>query len=298
MNTVDFQSGYSAAHSTAVVVDRSDLGWLKLTGATRVDLIQRMSTQDLRGLQSGEGRATVLTTDIGRIIDRLILYAENDVVYMLTSENNADNIARYLMRFVFFNDDFQIEDLSNQTAILGVYGKNAGAMLHAAGYDFAELPLHHHVDVGQNCRLHRADAVAGEGYLIVGDSAEKAILLETLTNAGVVPIDEPTFDYLRIESGQPRLRHELTSDYIPLETGLWDDVSFSKGCYTGQEIIARMESRGRLAKRLVQLSAEAPISNGAAITANGKAAGTITSAASNNGDTVAMGYVKNEISRR
>ncbi|MEJ2748681.1 MAG: glycine cleavage system protein T, partial [Anaerolineae bacterium] len=107
---------YQAAQETAVIVDRSSLGLLQFTGQTRLDLIHRMSTQAVNNLQSGEGAATVLTTDIGRIIDRLILYAASDKVYALTSENNSDTIARYLMRFVFFNDDFHLQDLSGETA--------------------------------------------------------------------------------------------------------------------------------------------------------------------------------------
>lgn len=97
----------------ALLADRSDLGVLQITGATRLDLLNRMSTQDLRSLQAGMGAATVLTTDIGRIIDRLLLSVDTDSVTVITGENNGDNIARYLLRFVFFNDDFQLVDRSN-----------------------------------------------------------------------------------------------------------------------------------------------------------------------------------------
>ena len=69
----------------------------------------------------------------------------------------------------------------------------------------------------------------------------------------------------------------MTLDYIPLEAGLWDDVSFHKGCYTGQEIIARMESRGKLAKRLTRLRPASPVAAGAEIVANGRPGGTILS---------------------
>ena len=174
MNTASFDQGYVAAHEGAVVVDRSTLGMLKLTGATRIDLIHRMSTQDLLGMQSGEGRATVLTTDIGRIIDRLILYAGSDKVYVMTSENNADRIARYLMRFVFFNDDFHLEDLSSWVSVLGVYGSRAGELLRQAGLLEGELALHYYrkIDLGQDAYLHRTDPVAGDGYFVICNSAD------------------------------------------------------------------------------------------------------------------------------
>lgn len=293
MDAVKFETGYAAAQDAAVLVDRSALGVLKLTGATRVDLIHRMSTQNLLGMQAGEGRATVMTTDIGRIIDRLILYAYDDYIIMLTSEGNADRIARYLMRFVFFNDDFQVVDLTNETAVLAVYGARSQALVAAGLGVSAEYPLHHHTSaaVGTATTVHRTDAIAGGGYFVVCHPDDRQAIVAALTETGVVPIDADTFEYLRIESGVPAYGKELSADFIPLETGLWDDVSFNKGCYTGQEIIARMESRGKLAKQLVRLSATAPIT-ASDITANGKNAGTLTSVATSDAGTVALAYVK------
>ena len=291
MKTVTKEIGIQTAHKNAVFVDRSNLGLLKVSGETRVDLIHRMSTQDLRGMQSGEGRATVLTTEIGRIIDRLIVYTSSDTAYLLTSESNADNIARYLMRFVFFNDDFRLEDVSAQTAIFGVYGVNSAEILKSAGFPETDLSLHHwrQVDLnGTTVYLHRTDPIAGNGYLVMCAENDREATVTQLTAAGTTPIDAETFDYLRIESGQPRFGQELTSDYIPLESGLWDDISFSKGCYIGQEIIARMESRGKLAKKLFHLRADAPVSVGDSIVIGEKNAGVITSAA--NG--YALGYIR------
>jgi tRNA-modifying protein YgfZ len=294
--TNGMETGYRAAHEAAVFIDRSNLGMLKFTGETRLDLINRMSTQKVIGLQDGQGTATVLTTEIGRIIDRLILYATSDAVYCLTGENNNDNIARYLMRFVFFMDDFHIEDLTADTFIFGVYGCKAGQML--AGLftaDIAGLPRHHWRQTeyqGTAVYLHKTDPIAGDGYFVMGRTKDQAAIQAALQGGGIVPIDEELFDYLRIESGQPRFGRELTTDYIPLEANLWDDVSFNKGCYTGQEIIARMESRGRIAKQLVRLSLEAPVGNGTELKASGKKAGTVTSIAEGPQGAVALAYVK------
>jgi tRNA-modifying protein YgfZ len=80
-----------------------------------------------------------------------------------------------------------------------------------------------------------------------------------------------------------------------LEANLWADVSFTKGCYIGQEIIARMESRGRMAKKLVTLRASEPVEPGADITADGKKVGTITSAAVGPHGPVALGYLKTAV---
>lgn len=286
---------YQAAQETAVLVDRSNLGILKISGSTRLDLIDRMSTQAVKQLQSGTGRATIFTTDIGRIIDRVILYASSDTVYMLTSENHADPLARYLMRYVFFNDDFHLTDISAETAVFAVYGPQAGSKLAAAGFPEVDMPLHHWRQAtvaNTTAYLHRTDPIHGAGYFVMCQTDAAPALWSHLVASGLPVADEATFDLLRIESGRPRFGHELTLDYIPLEAGLWDDISFSKGCYIGQEIIARMESRGKLAKKLTRLHTAAPVEAGAAIHAAGRKVGTVTSVASGPNGSVALGYVK------
>lgn len=286
---------YAAATETAVLVDRSSLGMLKITGASRLDLIDRMSTQAVKRLQSGEGCATILTTDIGRIIDRLILYASSDTVYALTSENHADPIARYLMRYVFFNDDFHLSDISAETAVFAVYGPQANAKLAAAGFPELDLPLHHWRQAavgGITAYLHRTDPINGDGYFVMCQARDRDALWNHLVGSGLVVADEAAFDFLRIENGRPRFGRELTLDYIPLEANLWDDISFSKGCYIGQEIIARMESRGKLAKKLTQLRPAAPVTAGSDLLADGKKVGTVTSVAAGPEGAVALGYLR------
>ena len=101
-------------------------------------------------------------------------------------------------------------------------------------------------------------------------------LLEVGKEHGLIPAGSLTYNTLRIRAGRPAGR-ELSQDYIPLEVGLWDEVSFAKGCYTGQEIIARMESRGKLAKTIVHLEMSEFIEAPAAIYYDGKLVGTLTS---------------------
>lgn len=286
---------YRAARETAVVVDRSTLGMLQISGATRLDLIDRMSTQAVKKLKSGEGLATVLTTDIGRTIDRLILYTSSDTVYAMTGEGHNDLIARYFMRYVFFTDDFQLQDLTDNTVVFGVYGPNAGEKLQAVGFPEVDLSLHHWRQEeieGMTAYIHRTDPIGGDGYFVIGYTPDKEKLWNHLLATGLVAANEAEFELLRIENGRPRFGHEMSLDYIPLETGLWDDISFNKGCYIGQEIIARMESRGKLAKQLVTLTANSELTVGAEILADGRKVGNITSAAVGPDGAVALGYVK------
>jgi aminomethyltransferase len=97
------------------------------------------------------------------------------------------------------------------------------------------------------------------------------------------------FESVRVAAGAPRFPNELNEDYIPLEAGVWDAVSFRKGCYVGQEIIARMESRGQTARRLVQLSVvSGVVAAGSELAVDGQPCGTVTSAASD----CALGYMR------
>ncbi|MAU01352.1 MAG: glycine cleavage system protein T [Anaerolineaceae bacterium] len=289
---------YQAARETAVLTDRSDQGTIIISGETRFDLLNRMSTQKVMSMNKGEGTATILTTDIGRIIDRLLLYATSSTIYALTSENNSDAIARYLMRFVFFQDDFQMQDISKDTVVFGVYGPQARQKVIETGFTDEELPLHHwrQTKFGEvTAYLHRTDPIHGDGYFILGEEKDREALWQRLLDTGLAVADAAAFDYLRIKAGLPRFGHELTGDYIPLEANLWADVSFNKGCYIGQEIIARMESRGKLAKRLVQFTADAPLETGSSLQANGKNAGTVTSTAVGPNGAIGLGYVKTAV---
>jgi aminomethyltransferase len=161
--------------------------------------------------------------------------------------------------------------------------------------DGVDLELHHWREQPLErvkVYVHRTDAVAGDGYFVMCDSEDAGAVWQQLLGANITPAEADAFDYLRIESGLPRFGHEITEDYIPLEAGLWRDVSFSKGCYIGQEIIARMESRGRLAKQLVRLQADAPVPVAVDVQARGRAAGRITSAGDGPAGPLALGYVK------
>jgi aminomethyltransferase len=101
------------------------------------------------------------------------------------------------------------------------------------------------------------------------------------------------YNALRIRAGQPATGRELSKDYLPLEAGLWDEVSFTKGCYTGQEIIARMESRGRLAKTIVKLKLSKWIEAPKDLYFEGKPAGTLSSSVITPDDEIlGIGFVK------
>lgn len=268
---------YAAAWEKAVVIPRPHEGRVRAVGRDRLDLLNRMSTNALNDLAVGEARPTVLTTPVARMVDLLWVLNRGETVLALTSVGRATAVRRWLMGYVFYNDQVKFEDAAAELVPLHIYGPQAPAVVANLLPAAADLPRQRFVEQAGIVAL-RARPLAGEGFtLLVPPDRLPAVWADAQT-AGALPAGEETYQLLRLAAGQPEAGHELTEDYIPLEANLWNAVSFAKGCYIGQEIIARMESRGKLAKRLlgVRLTAPAPLGAEVKAHANGAVLGTIT----------------------
>lgn len=246
-------AAYAAAREGAALYDAAGLGRLWLRDRDRAALLNRLSTNNVEALRPGQGAQTVLTTPIGRIIDMLTVYCLDDAVLVVTSQGRGPGIFGHLKKNIFFNDKLKVEDASSTLGQLHLYGPRAAEALAALGLPGAEL-----APFGIAAAAHgdapvyvaRVQPIGGDGLTLIAPPATLAGLRADLEAWGASPLDAATYDVLRVEHGHGAYGRELSLEYIPLETGLWGAVSFTKGCYVGQEIIARMESRGRLAKQL------------------------------------------------
>jgi aminomethyltransferase len=293
---------YAAAHESVALFDNSPTGCLWLRDRDRAALLHRLSTNDIEGLEPGQGIRTVLTNHNGRIIDALLVYALADELLVVTTPQQRAAVARLLKKNIFFNDQVKIEDTSDMLCQLTLFGPQAGALLDdLTGQPISELPLHAIVvaQVGDaRAWIARTLPLGGAGfalYVPIEPVNSLPMVWLTLQQAGAQPLGQDAHDLLRVEAGYPAFGRELTLDYIPLETGLWDAVSFTKGCYVGQEIIARMESRNRIAKQLRGLKLSAPVAAPASLTVEGSAAGNLTSAVqSPRYGPIALAYVRSK----
>ncbi|MBC8164034.1 MAG: aminomethyl transferase family protein [Roseiflexaceae bacterium] len=248
------QQTYTAALEAAVLYDEQEQGRIAMRGSSAADLLHRLSTNDINRLKPGQGTRTVLTTPIGRIIDVLTVYVQAEQITIVSGPGQGGPVFSHLRKNIFFNDKVTLEPLGRSHAQFALYGPHAPALLaRVFGVDFAGLVLHATVAgtlAGFVVLVARTLPLGGQGFRLIlpieGAEAVRAAILE----AGAATLDPPTFDVLRVEAGYGATNHELNQEYIPLETGLEDAISFTKGCYVGQEIIARMESRGRRAKAL------------------------------------------------
>jgi folate-binding protein YgfZ len=300
---------YQAALNAAVLLDRSHEGRIRLRGGDRAALLHRISTNDLLTLAPGEGRPTLFTSSTARILDRAVVYnIPQDSLMLLTGPGRGEALAGYLQRNIFFRDDVQIEDLRPQTRQFALHGRHADAVMTALVPEAAALaPLHSSAAViaGTEVWIARRKPYVTEGthWTLIAPAAEAVAVWDAILAAGqphgLIAAGSLTFNTLRIRAGRPGVGRELTEEYIPLELGLWDEVSFSKGCYTGQEVIARMESRAKLAKTIVTLHLSQMVNAPAPLLHEDKRIGMLTSSVlAPDGTVYAIGVVKPSLAVR
>jgi folate-binding protein YgfZ len=279
-------------------------GWGRLigTGPDLLDLLQRLGTGDVKGLSAWEGRPTVLTTAKGRIVERLTVHhLGGDGVLLLCGPGGASKVAAHLAKFTFA-EVTGLADVTGTTfahALLGPLWAEAG---RAAG--LPELPPYGAglAEVaGARVHVVRTNGFDPEGLVVVGRrslaDAVGAALDAAVAAQGGVQAGAEAFEAWRILRGAPLAGHELTEDHNPLEAGLLDAVSFTKGCYVGQEVVARLRTYDKVSRRLARLKLDpgAPAPRGGTkILAAGREVGAVTSGIVPPGAeaAVALGYVK------
>lgn len=261
-------------------------GYLKIAGPDRHAFLQRQTTNDVARLAPGKMVITVLTNPSARILDVLLLMekenpGEDPTLLAVTLPGQGQRTFRYLKSRIFFNDKVSIENISYEMSQIELWGPEAGFVLEELG--LSESPGQSETAV---MRIGKAavtiahlDPALAPGFRLFVSAAEVKQVVSELERVGAVELDAATYDLLRIELGLPSAGSELTEDYTPLETGLNVTVSDTKGCYTGQEVLARQITYDKVTQQLRGLRLQEPASAGMRVWAEGRTVGTITSVA-------------------
>ncbi len=298
----DLLNEYEAALKTAILLDRSHEGRVQLFGDSRFDILNRMSTNKMIEMNADEGRATIFTTPTARIIDRIVAYNRDDHLLMITEPGRSEWLQGFLQKNIFFGDDARVVNISSMTSMFSLHGVNADAVMQSLGVDISAISPMHGTQIeinGATIYAVRRKEVMGSHWSIIVSEADAVNIYQTILLAGepqgLIPAGSLIYNTLRIRAGRPA-RPELNPDYIPLEVGLWDEVHFAKGCYTGQEIIARMESRAKLAKTIVALDMAEFIPAPADIAIDGRSIGKLTSSVeAPSGEIFAIALIKTSV---
>ena len=284
---------FQAAVARAAVYP-NDAGRLRLTGEDARDLLNRLSTNLIDPEAApGEVAVTVLTSDRGRIVDLVYVIHCGDHQLALTSPGQQQKVIDFLDKYTIM-EDLEVEDVTDTRPMLTLTGPDAAGILSRVNHDDA---------------LAAAAATDPEDperpptfHLLPVDSGAAGRILAALESAGAVSISAATAETLRIARQQPAHGAEMSDTYNPLEAGLIGAIDFHKGCYIGQEVIARLDTYQKVQKYLVALRFEAEPADAAAlpgarlVNEAGAAMGVVTSATAvpdkDGARVIGLGYVR------
>lgn len=301
-----FTDSYQEHHAVRQgvgVVDLSHRGRLRLTGSDRAAYLHRIISNDVEGLADGEGNYATILTNRGKIIADMSVYIFEDSIGIETNAETTLSLYQELDKYLIA-DDVTIEDFTERTGTVGVHGPKSPELLQeVCGFDVRNLPAYHslvdEID-GRRIICVRANETGEIGYNLCTASESTEWLWDTILTKGrafgAEPVGLTALNSLRIEAGIPRYGAELDDSIFPGEAELEEAISFEKGCYIGQEIVARMKYRGHPNRLLrgFKIESDIPPLSGDRLFNEDKEIGWITSAVVSPtlGKTIGMGYVR------
>jgi glycine cleavage system T protein len=299
----DVEAEYRAVRQSVGLCDLSHRGLVRITGSERQRFLHAMVSNDTASLQPGQGCYTTFLTHRGKMVADFVVYVDADAYLLDLEPHVVHSFVEAIEQFVI-SEDVTFHDESAHWGLLSLQGPRVEALLTLAlEREVPELPTYAHTlcDLaGHRVRLIRRSHTGELGYQLL-------VPLETLPDvwralwqhhevcdARAVGLN--TVDVLRIEAGIPLYGCDMTEETIPIEANLDDAISYTKGCYIGQEVVARIEARGHVNRKLVGLvlSGTSLPSYGAQIVSLDRDVGWITSAVYSPAQhqNVALGYVR------
>jgi folate-binding protein YgfZ len=251
---------------TSSVVSRIGRDLVVVSGPDATSFLQSLLSQDLDPVGVGDTTHALLLQPQGKlVVDMRALHLAADEWWCVCEEGFGAELAQGLLRFRI-RVKVEIEDRSAAIAAIVVRGADAGASV-------ADL-------AGNGTTAVAVDWEDAPGVELLGSPAVIDAALATLADAGVTEIDTGAYEALRVEAGVPRQGFDIDESTIAQEAFLERDaVSFTKGCFLGQELVCRIDSRGHVNRLLRRLRADAPLERGDVVVVDGKEVGTVTTAA-------------------
>jgi len=274
---VDYQA---VREGGAGLIDLSaSRGRIRVTGSEATQFLNGLITNDIKNATEDSWLPAVFPTVQGRLLGAVRI-ARQDSGFLIDTETASHEVVlKTISRFTLAGD-FHVSDVSTEIALLTVQGKRAPDVIK---------------DI--DAKIIRATHTGEDGFDLLIEASNVSSVIEKIIAAGAQPVSPEVAEILRIEAGIPRHGQDMDESNVVLEANLDDAISYTKGCYLGQEIIIRIKHRGHVAKKLTGLKFDKPVESGATITADdGKEIGRVTSATYSPKleSPIALGYVRYE----
>ena len=286
----------AAVDNGVAIYDRSSWGVMKITGSDRLRYLHNQSTNDFEKLKPGQGCDTVFVTSTARTLDLATAYATDDAVIVLVSANRREQLFAWLDKFIFPFDKVELTDISAESAVFSLIGRQSNSLLSqliGEGAISQQYGDHQLVKIADaSVRVAVGSGLATPGYTLILERDNAGVVWSNITESGAIPLGANLWESLRIQQGRPQSDRELTEDYNPLEAGLWQTISFEKGCYIGQETIARLNTYNGVKQKLWGIKLDRPVSPQTPIVFEDKKVGVLTSYTDTTTGSYGLGYVR------
>jgi folate-binding protein YgfZ len=287
-------TGYEALRHGAAWMNVSARGRIAVRGRDRARLLHNLTSNEVKKLSAGSGCYAFLLSPQGRIQADLTLLACDNQISLDTEPELREKIVQHIRRYIVA-DQVELEDVTEATCAIALEGPESALVLEksgavAPGADYQHLPWR---EAGE-ATIARISLTGQPGFRIYAAAGAADGISRRLAEAGAQPASEEDARLVRLENGRPRYGEDIRETSLPQETGQMHAVSFSKGCYLGQEIVERIRAQGHVNRKLVQLRLDSAAPAGAKLTADGAEAGEITSSIYSpaQGSAVALAYVR------
>lgn len=284
-----------AAKEGVAVCDRSHWGRIRVSNDDRLRFLHNQSTNDFQRLKPGAGCDTVMVTSTARTIDLVTSYVLDDAVLLLVSPHRRTFLMTWLDRYIFFADKVTLTDITDETATFSLLGPQSDTIVEKlGGGSLIGQPYGNHILV-DGIIFAVGSGLGIPGYTLIFSVREKQKIWQSILDSGAVELGDRHWETLRILQGRPVPDAELTDDYNPLEVGLWHTVSFNKGCYIGQETIARLNTYKGVKQYLWGINLNAPVEPGTKITIGEEKVGILTSYTPTPDGHFGLGYIRAKV---
>lgn len=300
MNTKNVSS-YQILTTAVGLVDLANRTRLEITGADRLEFLHGLCTNDIRKLAPGTGCEAFITTVQGKILDYVRVFTGPNSLVIDTVPGQGEKLYRHFDKYLI-RQKVELADRSNEWATWLLAGPLAAKVLHAAGVPSDVVPSQANdsaeaVLSGKSVWLRKVDWLAVDGFLVDSLATDHAALGELLSAAGAAIVDYTAYDTARIENSTPEFGTDITEQNLPQEVARdARTISFTKGCYLGQETVARIDALGHVNRYLVQLTftRETVPPPGTKLTAEEKEVGVVTSScySPRYAAAIALGYIR------
>jgi hypothetical protein len=278
--------------------DRTHWGRIQISDSDRLRFLHNQSTNNFNILKPGQGCDTVFVTSTARTIDLATAYATEDAVLLLVSANRRRQLLELLDRYIFPMDRVELTDLTDTTVAFSFLGPESTQLLEKIGVtELENQPYATHKLIKTppyqgGVRVAVGSGLATPGYTLIAPACDAANLWKELVKAGAVPMGDRVWEQLRIQQGRPAPDFELTDDYNPLEARLLHTITYDKGCYIGQETIARLNTYKGVKQQLWGVHLSGAVEPGTAVTIGEEKVGKLTSFTETESGFFGLAYIR------